>query len=68
MGRPRAFLSLSTILTVVSAGLPRVALDELLKRILKVSVDSFVASFVRSTLKLFDDSPDAKVSVPKVVV
>ena len=64
----RVFLSLSIIVTVALAGLPRTAFAALLNTMLKVSFDSFTPSSVTNTLKLFDCSPGAKVMVPDIGV
>lgn len=61
----RMRLSLSTMLTVATVGLPRLAFEALLKTTLKVSVDSLMASSTMDTLKVFAVSPGAKVSVPE---
>lgn len=54
--------------TVAVAGLPKRAFVGLLNKTLKVSFDSLTTSFVMNTLKLFDDSPGAKASVPEIAV
>ena len=64
----REFLSLSRIVTVVPAGLPRVALDALLRTMLNVSFDSLMLSSIMTMLKLFAVSPGANVSVPEAAV
>jgi hypothetical protein len=56
------------MLTVALTGVPRRAFEALLNTTLNVSLDSLVASFVMNTLKLFDDSPGAKLSVPEIAV
>src|SRR5690242_1826119 len=64
----RDFLSLSMMVTVAFAGLPRVAFAGLLKSTLKLSFDSFTPSSVTNTLKVFDRSPGAKVIIPDIAV
>jgi hypothetical protein len=60
--------SLSTIVSVAGLGLPRVALDGLLRVRLTVSFDSAVASLVIGMLIFSAVWLGAKVSVPLVLV
>jgi hypothetical protein len=63
--RPRA-LSLSKMPTAAVAGLPRLAFDTLLNMRWNVSLVSNKLSLIMATLKFFDDSPGAKVSIPDI--
>jgi hypothetical protein len=56
------------MLIVAVPGLPKVALEMLLKTTLNCSVDSLATSLLIATAKLFDDSPGPKVSVPDLAV
>ena len=55
---------MSTMVMVMTAGVPSLAFETLLKMMLKVSFDSLVVSSFMTTVKLFDDSPGAKFRVP----
>lgn len=60
----RRRLSLSTIVTVVTLGLPMFAFDTPLNNRLKLSFPSLIVSLIIDMVMVFDDSPGAKVSVP----
>jgi len=64
----RPLLSLSTIVTIAPIGLPKLAFATDVNETLNVSFPSFTSSLIIGTLKLFDDSPAAKNSVPETAM